>query len=212
MDCQITSFSPTRDYKINTFRKDIKEFIEQAGSLYKKTTLLLTDNNVVANFILEDIDSLLNNGEIPKLFDTNEMSNIQNRVQTNDNFVRNIRDYLHIAFCTSPVGETLKTRFRKFPSLINCCVLDWYINWPKEALVACCEKTFSELSFSPIIKESLVRISAQIHEDIEHLTTRYKLELGRQVYVTPKSFLDMNSLFLAIVSKKKDEFESTIVN
>lgn len=35
----------------------------------------------------------------------------------------------------SPVGETLRIRTRKFPSMINCCTLDWFSAWPKEALL-----------------------------------------------------------------------------
>jgi len=35
----------------------------------------------------------------------------------------------------SPVGPALIRRLRQFPSLINCCYIDWFTNWPKEALV-----------------------------------------------------------------------------
>ena len=27
------------------------------------------------------------------------------------------------------------TNHRNFPSLINCCTIDWYLAWPKEALL-----------------------------------------------------------------------------
>ena len=40
----------------------------------------------------------------------------------------------------SPVGEQLRVRCRKFPSLINCCSLDWFPNWPKEALLEVANK------------------------------------------------------------------------
>jgi len=35
----------------------------------------------------------------------------------------------------SPLGEVFRTRLRKFPSLVNCCTIDWFTNWPAEALV-----------------------------------------------------------------------------
>ena len=46
-------------------------------------------------------------------------------------FISCIRENLHIILCMSPVGELLRVRCRKFPSLINCCSLDWFPNWPR---------------------------------------------------------------------------------
>jgi hypothetical protein len=35
-----------------------------------------------------------------------------------------------------PTGQTLEKYFRKYPSLVNCTTIDWYLPWPKEALMA----------------------------------------------------------------------------
>jgi dynein heavy chain len=35
----------------------------------------------------------------------------------------------------SPLGEIFRTRLRKFPSLVNCCTIDWFTEWPEEALL-----------------------------------------------------------------------------
>jgi dynein heavy chain len=34
----------------------------------------------------------------------------------------------------SPMGDIFSDRLRRFPSLVNCCTIDWYSNWPAEAL------------------------------------------------------------------------------
>ena len=34
----------------------------------------------------------------------------------------------------SPIGEDFKRRLRMFPSLVNCCAIDWFLAWPQEAL------------------------------------------------------------------------------
>lgn len=41
----------------------------------------------------------------------------------------------HLAFWSpSPIGEVFRARLRQFPSLVNCCTIDWFNEWPAEAL------------------------------------------------------------------------------
>jgi dynein heavy chain len=35
---------------------------------------------------------------------------------------------------SSPIGEIFRARLRQFPSLVNCCTIDWFSEWPDEAL------------------------------------------------------------------------------
>lgn len=51
-------------------------------------------------------------------------------------FIDRVRENLHIVLCMSPVGDQLRNRFRMFPSLVNCCTIDWFNEWPKEALLS----------------------------------------------------------------------------
>jgi dynein heavy chain len=39
----------------------------------------------------------------------------------------------------SPIGEAFKVRLRMFPALVNCCTIDWFLPWPKEALKSVAE-------------------------------------------------------------------------
>ena len=40
-------------------------------------------------------------------------------------FVQIARDQLHIAVAMSPIGDAFRNRIRTFPSLVNCCTIDW---------------------------------------------------------------------------------------
>lgn len=51
-------------------------------------------------------------------------------------FVERVRNNLHIILCMSPVGDALRVRCRKFPSLVDCCALDWFSGWPDVALIS----------------------------------------------------------------------------
>jgi dynein heavy chain len=105
----------------------------------------MTDTQIISESFLEDINNLLNTGEIPNLMLPEDRDKIINGVRPiviemkkidsidviNQTFVSRVRNNLHIALCMSPVGDTLRVRCRKFPSLVNCCTLDWFSRWPE---------------------------------------------------------------------------------
>lgn len=51
-------------------------------------------------------------------------------------FITKSINNLHVVLAMSPVGDTLRTRCRNFPGLVNNCSIDWFMAWPKQALEA----------------------------------------------------------------------------
>ena len=49
-------------------------------------------------------------------------------------YVVRVRRNMHVCLCMSPLGETFRERLRQFPSLVNCSTIDWFTEWPAEAL------------------------------------------------------------------------------
>ena len=100
--------------------------------------------------MLEDLNNVLNTGELSNLFASDETDKIVSDMipvckaismpETRENclayFVSRVRDKLHIVLCMSPVGDSLRIRCRQFPSLINCTNIDWFHGWPEAALVS----------------------------------------------------------------------------
>lgn len=41
-------------------------------------------------------------------------------------FINRNKQNLHIILCFSPIGSAFRTRLRLYPSLINCCTIDWF--------------------------------------------------------------------------------------
>ena len=41
-------------------------------------------------------------------------------------FIDRVRENLHVALAMSPIGDAFRNRLRMFPSLINCCTIDWF--------------------------------------------------------------------------------------
>lgn len=58
-------------------------------------------------------------------------------------FVQICRENLHIVLAFSPVGDQFRNRCRQFPSIINCCTIDWYDPWPAEALYSVAHRQYA---------------------------------------------------------------------
>lgn len=41
-----------------------------------------------------------------------------------------------VILCFSPVGSVLRVRARKFPAVVNCTAINWFHEWPQDALVS----------------------------------------------------------------------------
>jgi dynein heavy chain len=89
---------------------------------------------------LEDINNILNSGEVPNLLGNDDMEAIGAAMRplmmtaglpvTKQGiyayFVNRVRSYLHLVLCFSPIGDAFRQRLRMFPSLVNCCTIDWF--------------------------------------------------------------------------------------
>lgn len=78
-------------------------------------------------------------------------------------FVERARQNLHVVLAMSPVGNALRDRIRSFPSLVNCCTIDWFMRWPDEALEAVCEVVLSEAGLNPEQGSQIAKACRVLH-------------------------------------------------
>jgi dynein heavy chain len=50
-------------------------------------------------------------------------------------YLNRVKANLHVVLAMSPLGDLFRQRLLKFPSLVNCCTIDQFTNWPEEALL-----------------------------------------------------------------------------
>ncbi|KAI5062354.1 hypothetical protein GOP47_0022893 [Adiantum capillus-veneris] len=158
--------------------------------------------------------------QVPNIFPGDEKATIQeavrekakkNEVELNTPleswryFVGQCKQNLHVIFCMSPVGQAFKDRIRQFPSLVNCCTIDWFQEWPEDALEAVAYKFLKEIPLEERIRMSIVRICKAFHERVHYYSHELKLKLGRYNYVTPTSYLELLSTFQALLVAKQEE-------
>lgn len=143
-----------RNYDHSSFFEDLRKVYFMAGANNENTVFLFTDTQIVEEEFLEDINNVLNSGDVPNLFEADEYENVMtacrpdakkagvaesNRDGIYEFFINRVRQNLHLSLCMSPVGDAFRRRCRMFPSLVNCCTIDWFMEWPEEALLSVAE-------------------------------------------------------------------------
>jgi dynein heavy chain len=215
VDCR--SIQITRGYGSTEFREDLKKLMLAAGCKGTPIAFLFGDTQIVQEGFLEDVSNILNAGEVPGLFANDELSKITEEVRpvaiaknipdTKDNiyrlFVNRVRDNLHIILLMSPVGNALRVRCRQFPSLINCCTIDWYTPWPKDALLSVANRFLGEEESLGEHKAAVAEMAMEIHTSVQKYSDKFFAELQRKVYTTPKSYLDLLNLYLSMLVEKR---------
>ncbi|KAM3610556.1 uncharacterized protein V6R79_005609 [Siganus canaliculatus] len=218
--CEIFEITLSRGYSESNFREDLKTLYLKLGIENKKIVFLFTDAHVVEECFLELINNMLSTGMVPALFPSDEKESILNQIRdealkmgaapSKDSvwqyFVNKSASNLHIVLCMSPVGDTLRTRCRNFPGLMNNTVIDWFLPWPPQALLAVAQSFLAE---SPLIpeqhSEAVIAHVCMVHGSVGHYSKLFQQKLRRCNYVTPKTYLDFISTYANLL-KEKDQY------
>nr|CAD7398119.1 unnamed protein product [Timema cristinae] len=207
----------TKNYGEHEWRDDLKGVLKLSGGEGKNATFLLTETQIKEEVFLQDVDSLLNSGEVPNLFAIDEQQEILEIVRLaaqggnrnlditvitnvphivrlaaqggNRNlditalevlsfFVSRCKQKLHIILCFSPIGASFRKRLRLFPSLVNCCTIDWFqpyktmeLNerefvlevWPEDALEKVAQKYMKDINVPEEVKSAAVVACKYFH-------------------------------------------------
>ncbi|KAJ1516905.1 hypothetical protein HMI54_007793 [Coelomomyces lativittatus] len=209
-----------KGYSIPDLKVDLCGLYIKTGQKKQQIMFLLADSQVADEKFLVLINDLLSSGNIPQLFPDDEVENIINSMRNEvkalglvdtreacwEQFIKNVRRNLKVMLCFSPVGNTLRSRCRKFPAIVNATQIDWFHEWPQEALesvatrfIEACELVSKEL------KKSVTKFMAFAHQTVNEVSKKYLLNEKRYNYTTPKSFLELINLYKIMLEKKAGE-------
>jgi dynein heavy chain len=212
-----------KGYGMADWREDLKRILMQAGVKAKPTTFLFNDSQIIDERMLEDINNVLNAGDVPNLYAAEDMEAISSacRVECQKRkipatklnifsmYVQRVRKNIHLCLAMSPLGEVFRNRLRNFPSLVNCCTIDWFTAWPAEALqsVGLSILRTSDYGLGKY-ETSTVEMFKLIHQSVEVATVEYYEMLRRYNYVTPTSYLELLSSFGKLINIKREEINT----
>uniref|UniRef100_A0A8B9E0C3 DYH9 protein n=1 Tax=Anser cygnoides TaxID=8845 RepID=A0A8B9E0C3_ANSCY len=205
-----------KGYGIPDLKVDLASLYLKAGVKNVGTVFLMTDMQVADEQFLVLVNDFLASGEIPDLFPDDEVENIINSVRNEVKgqglvdsrdtcwkfFIERVRRQLKVALCFSPVGSKLRVRSRRFPAIVSCAAIDWFQEWPREALESVSLRFLRETEAVEVMKDSISKFMAYVHTTVNEISRLYLSNERRYNYTTPKSFLEQIKLYQNLLLKK----------
>jgi len=209
----------SKSYTKVEWYEDLRRVLKLAGADGKTTVFLFSDTQLKEESFLEDLNNILNTGEVPNLFPKDEIMQITEKVNARAKkvgmdgsvadmfkfFVMQCRQNLHMVIAMSPVGDSFRERLRMFPSLVNCCTIDWFSEWPSNALKSVASQFLADLEMpTEDIKSAIIEMCMSIHETVRTLAIDFKSDLQREYYVTPTSYLELITTYRTLLAEKRN--------
>ena len=186
----------------------------------------MSPQQVQRETFLEDLSSVLNTGEVPNLYNMEDKAQILDACQKGALaegkmgppavfawYVDQCKKFLHVTLCLSPIGAAFRTRLRNYPSLVNCCTIDWFLQWPEDALQSVADqflrKTFTDKDDPTKVDEKTLsgvrNICVRMQAGVYELTEKFRTEIRRHYYVTPTSYLELINCFMSLLGRREGE-------
>ncbi|XP_028911199.1 dynein heavy chain 10, axonemal isoform X3 [Ornithorhynchus anatinus] len=215
--CEVFEIVLSRGYGENNFRDDLKNLYLKLGIENKTMIFLFTDAHVAEEGFLELINNMLTSGMVPALFQEDEKDSVLTQIEEEASrngvglakesiwqyFVNKSINNLHIVLGMSPVGDVLRARCRNFPGLVNNTGIDWFLQWPPQALFAVAKSFLKE---NPLIpgdnSQQVVEHIVSVHESVGDFSKKFLQKLRRSNYVTPKNYLDFINTYSKLLDEK----------
>ncbi|CAG9862849.1 unnamed protein product [Phyllotreta striolata] len=238
--CEYGNFQITvnKNYRIVEFKEDMKVLYGLTGVALKPQSFIFADNQILDEGFLEIINNMLSSGEIANLYKPDEFEDVKSKLEpaikkfniqtTNESIYKfligRVRASLHIVLCMSPVGEAFRNRLRQYPALINCTTIDWFKEWPRQALLEVANKYIANVNFvetitgiprhesqfaltstQDYIREQMAYLCSIIHDSVVIYSEKMLNELKRHNYVTPTNYLELVYGYKTMLSNKREE-------
>jgi len=211
-----------KKYDLNRFHEDLRTLYKVTGGIKKQQRVFyFSDNQIMQTAFLEDLNNMLSTGEIPNLFPKDEIQLLRDELRKEameagckDSldeiygfFIGRARKNIHLVVAMSPAHKDFRLRLRQFPGLVSCTTIDWFVDWPNEALkevgVRCISEA-SALEFDTAMAENVADVFMGMHDETSKASVRLKETLKRFNYVTPSSYLDLVRGYCQLYVEKRE--------
>eukprot|EP00924_Labyrinthula_sp_SR-Ha-C_P001265 maker-scaffold_7-snap-gene-19.73-mRNA-1 protein AED:0.01 eAED:0.01 QI:0/0/0/1/1/1/2/0/4142 len=215
----------SKNYGLVEWREDVKKCLLSAGIENKPVTFLFVDSQIIDEQMLEDLNGVLNAGDIPNIYAPDDLEKIMStcridcqkkgiqptKMNVFAQYLLRVKSNIHLVLCMSPGTPVFRDRLRMFPSLINCCTIVWFSEWPDEALRSVGRGVLLESGLDlGNQSDNVVELFKVFHQSVAKASVDYMNNLRRYNYVTPTSFLELLNIFKSLMNKKKKEIDLSV--
>ena len=208
-----------KGYGMNEWRENLKEVLLYAGAQNLPIVFLFNDTQIIKETMLEDINGILNSGDVPNLYAAEDLETISTacrpecqkkkipptKLNIFAQFLNRVKANTHVVLCMSPLGNAFRTRLRMFPSVVNCCTIDWFMEWPDEALQSVAGRFLQTSTLGLDNSAAVVNYFQFMHQSIEQSSIDFLAQMRRPFYVTPTSYLELLSTYDRVLQEKRKE-------
>ncbi|XP_066933177.1 dynein axonemal heavy chain 2-like [Clytia hemisphaerica] len=220
LEYKVFMIEVTKHYRRQEFHEDLRKLYHQAGVENKPTVFLFSDTQVLDESFLEDINNILSSGEVPNLYKPEDFEEVKSVIidrarkegiiETNESlfkyFIDSVRANLHVVLCMSPVGDPFRNRIRQYPAFVNCTTIDWFSEWPHDALLEVAGKYLEDMNIGDeTVKSNVSQVFATIHQSVVQVSEKMLFEMKRHNYVTPTNYLELVTGYKMLMSEKSKE-------
>lgn len=224
-----------KNYSASDFDEDLKNLLIRAGLKNEKICFMLDEGDLQEASMLERMNTLLANGEIPGLFENEDAVSllsscketaiqegvpISTEEATYQWFRGRIMRNLHVVISMSPPvsQEFLKEKLTASPALFNRCVINWMGDWCQQSFSQIASELLQDLdiefslaskaSDSPSnIRERVVEVISFIHTSTQNVASDLARQHHTSVLVTPQQFLSFIASFKSVFKEKCKSLE-----
>jgi len=216
-----------KGYSMKDWRENLKTVLMQCGVQAKPTAFVFVDTQIINENMLEDINTVLNSGDVPQLYKAEDEEPIMavgrtecqrkgitvTKMNMFQQYLNRLKANCHMIIAMSPLGEVFRTRLRMFPSLVNCSTIDWFTNWPAEALTNVAKGSVSDPDADMRLEgdeDACVEMFKIMHQSVEEKVEEFKQSMRRITYVTPTSYLELLSSYKKLLKAQRTKVEKGI--
>ena len=192
-----------RGYSLKHFKVDLKSALHKAGVEGEPLLLILEDHHFVEPTFMELINSLLSTGEVPGLYQPNEIAPLLSPLQDIASevgwrgtlfsfFASRVKANLRVVLIMDCGSSDFSITCESNPALYSKCSIMWMDRWTEESMITVAGMILGDTVFEFLADSSVTsRNICQIHESA--------VELG----ATPKQFTDCCNMYAKLYREKR---------
>lgn len=101
------------------------------------------------------------------------------------------------------MGDSLRKCTRNYPSLINCCTIDWFHGWPDDALLAIANRFLAEEELDDTDRATAIEMLIEFQSSTNEMANEYFAQTRNQTFIPPVAYIDATNTFKNQLQLKK---------